>query len=60
MREILYARITRRVMRVLLLLNAVPLFSLRASHEAFNRTSLTVLNLVNHGFKKPSYIFSRV
>lgn len=58
--RILYARITRRVMRVLLPLNAVPLFSLRASHEALNRTDLTVLNRVNHGFKKPSCIFSRV
>lgn len=31
-----------------------------ASHEALNRTGLTVLNPVNHGFKKLSYIFSRV
>lgn len=38
-------------MRVLLPLNAVPLFSLRASHEAFNRTSLTVLNPVNYGLR---------
>lgn len=46
-------------MRVLLPLNAVPLFSLRASHEAFNRTNLTMLNPVNHEFKKPSYISFR-
>lgn len=58
--RILYARITRRVMRVLLPLNAVPLFSLRASHEAFNRTSLTALNPVNHGFKKTVlHLFAR-
>lgn len=60
--RMLYACITRRVMRVLLPLNAVPLSSLRASHEAFNRTSLTVskLNPVNHRVSESVlYLFVR-